>query len=150
MNLKITKCIYVYVGMGVQSCLTLHNPMDYSMPGSSFHGIFQVRMDLPDLGIKFMSSVLQAISHHWDTLGSPHVGIWSKWNNQGVNIYRETNKIWEWRDLHHLMEKEMATHSSVLAWRNPGTGKHPGLPSMGLHRVRLNWSDLAAAVAASY
>ena len=42
----------------------------------------------------------------------------------------------------------MATHSSVLAWRIPGTGKPGGLPSMGLHRVRHNWSDLAAAAAA--
>ena len=41
----------------------------------------------------------------------------------------------------------MATHSSVLAWRIPGTGKPGGLPSMGSHRVRCNWSDLAAAAA---
>ena len=36
----------------------------------------------------------------------------------------------------HALEKEMATHSSVLAWRIPGTGKPVGLPSMGLHRDR--------------
>ena len=36
------------------------------------------------------------------------------------------------------LEKEMATHSSVLAWRTPGTGEPGGLPSMGLHRVRHN------------
>ena len=36
----------------------------------------------------------------------------------------------------HTSEKEMATHSSVLAWRIPGTGVPGGLPSMGLHRVR--------------
>ena len=36
----------------------------------------------------------------------------------------------------HAWEKEMATHSSVLAWRIPGTGKPGGLPSMGSHRVR--------------
>ena len=35
----------------------------------------------------------------------------------------------------HALEKEMATHSSVLAWRIPGTGKPGGLPSMGLHRI---------------
>ena len=34
------------------------------------------------------------------------------------------------------LEKEMATHSSVLAWRIPGTGEPGGLPSMGSHRVR--------------
>ena len=36
----------------------------------------------------------------------------------------------------HTLEREMATHSSVLAWRIPGTGEPGGLPSMGLHRVR--------------
>ena len=45
------------------------------------------------------------------------------------------------------LEKEMATHSSVLAWRIPGTGEPGGLLSMGSHRVRHNWSDLAAAAA---
>ena len=35
----------------------------------------------------------------------------------------------------HALEKEMATHSSVLAWRIPGTGEPSGLPSMGSHRV---------------
>ena len=45
------------------------------------------------------------------------------------------------------LEKAMATHSSVLAWRIPGTGKPCGLPSMGLHRVGHDWSDLAAAAA---
>ena len=39
----------------------------------------------------------------------------------------------------------MATHSSVLAWRIPGTGEPGGLPSMGSHRVRHDWRDLAAA-----
>ena len=38
----------------------------------------------------------------------------------------------------------MATHSSVLAWRIPGTGEPGGLPSMGSHRVRHDWSDLGA------
>ena len=43
------------------------------------------------------------------------------------------------------LEKEMATHSSVLAWRIPGMGEPGGLPSMGSHRVGHDWSDLAAA-----
>ena len=45
------------------------------------------------------------------------------------------------------LEKEMATHSSVLAWRIPGAGEPGGLPSMGSHRVGHDWSDLAEAVA---
>ena len=44
------------------------------------------------------------------------------------------------------LEKEMAPHSSVLAWRIPGTGKPGGLPSMGLHRVGHDWGDLAASL----
>ena len=38
----------------------------------------------------------------------------------------------------HTVEKEMATHSSVLAWRIPGTAEPGGLPSMGSHRVGYN------------
>ena len=49
----------------------------------------------------------------------------------------------------HALEKEMATHSSVLAWRIPGTGEPGGLLSMGSHSVRHDWSDLAAAAAAA-
>ena len=44
----------------------------------------------------------------------------------------------------HALEKEMATHSRVLAWRIPGMGEPGGLLSMGSHRVRHDWSDLAA------
>ena len=47
------------------------------------------------------------------------------------------------------LEKEMATHSSVLAWRIPGMVEPGGLPSMGSHRVRHDWSDLAATAAAA-
>ena len=47
----------------------------------------------------------------------------------------------------HALEKEMATHSSVLAWRIPGTGEPGGLPSVGSHSVGHNWGDLAVAVA---
>ena len=43
----------------------------------------------------------------------------------------------------HALEKEMATHSSVLDWRIPGTGGPGGLLSMGSHRVGHDWSDLA-------
>ena len=49
----------------------------------------------------------------------------------------------------HALEKEMATHSSTLAWRIPGTGEPGGLPSMGSQRVGHDWSDLAAAAARS-
>ena len=51
----------------------------------------------------------------------------------------------------HALEKETAAHSSVLAWRIPGTGEPGGLLlSMGSHRVGHDWSDLAAAAAAPF
>ena len=49
----------------------------------------------------------------------------------------------------HALEEEMATHSSVLAWRIPGTGEPRELLFMGSHRVGHDWSDLAAAAAAA-
>ena len=59
-------------------------------------------------------------------------------------------KSWTWLSFtftfhFHALEKEVATHSSVLAWRIPGTAEPGRLPSMGSHRVRQDWSDLAAA-----
>ena len=50
----------------------------------------------------------------------------------------------------HALEKDVATHSSVLAWRIPGTGEPCGLPSMGSHRVGHDWSDLAAAAISTH
>ena len=56
---------------------------------------------------------------------------------------------WATERLHfHAFEKEMATHSSVLAWRIPGMGEPGGLPSVGSHRVGHDWSDLETAAAA--
>ena len=49
----------------------------------------------------------------------------------------------------HALDKEMATHSSVLAWSIPGTVEPGGLPSVGSHRVGHDWSNLAAAAAAA-
>ena len=46
----------------------------------------------------------------------------------------------------HVLEEDMATHSSVLGWRIPGTEEPGGLPSMGSQRVAHDWSDLAADI----
>ena len=58
------------------------------------------------------------------------------WNVRGIG----------WED---PLEKSLATHSSILAWRIPGTVEPGRLPSMGLHRVGHDWSDLAAAATAA-
>ena len=64
-------------------------------------------------------------------------------------VATEKRRVRRKRDL-RSMEKEMATHSSILAWRIPGTEEPSGLPSMGLHRVGQDWSDLAAAAVVQY
>ena len=75
--------------------------------------------------------LLPGKSHGWRTL----VGC-SPWGHEELDT----------EQLHfHALEKEMASHSSVLAWRVPGTEEPGGLPSMGLHRVGHDWSNLAAA-----
>ena len=66
-------------------------------------------------------------------------------DNQGVwdgHVHTDIFKIAKQQG-----EKEMATHSSILAWRIPGMEGPGGLPSMGLHRVGHHWRDLAAAAA---
>ena len=50
----------------------------------------------------------------------------------------------------HALEKEMATHSSVLAWRIPGMGEPGGLPSMGSHGVGHDWSDSSSSSVKGY
>ena len=55
----------------------------------------------------------------------------SPWHHWGS----DTNERLHFHFHFHALEKEMATHSSVLAWRIPGTGKPGGLPSMGSHRA---------------
>ena len=76
---------------------------------------------------------------------------WTRWWTFSAHMHKQvhmsTSKIAEiWiRLLECNMEKEMATHSSIPAWRSPGTEEPGVLPSMGLHSVRHDWSDLAAA-----
>ena len=79
--------------------------------------------------------LLPGKSHGWRSL----VGCspWGRWESDTTDFTFTFH--------FHALEKEMATHSSVLAWRFPGTGEPGRLPSMGSHRVRHDWSDLAAA-----
>ena len=84
--------------------------------------------------------LLPGKSHGWRSLG--------RLRSMGLLRVR-----YDWSDFtfpFHFpaLEKEMATHSNVLAWRIPGTEEPGGLLSMGSHRVRHDWSDLAAAAAA--
>ena len=75
-------------------------------------------------------------SHGWRSLEG--CSPWGRW---GLN----TTERLHFHFSLHALEKEMATHSSVLAWRIPGMGHPGGLPSMGSRRVGHDWSDSAAA-----
>ena len=80
--------------------------------------------------------LLPGESHGWRNLATVH-GVARSWT--WLSDFTCTFHF-------HALEKEMATHSSVLAWRIPGMGEPGGLPSLGSHRVGHNWSDLAAAM----
>ena len=100
--------------------------MDCSLRGFSVHGIFQARI-LEWFAIFFSMDV--------------YVYIYIVWTEepgrlQSVRSLSRTRLSDFTFTFHfHALEKEMATHSSVLAWRISGTGEPGGLPSMGSHRV---------------
>ena len=85
--------------------------------------------------------LLPGKSHGWRCLGAAVHGV-------AKSQIRLSNFTFTFH--FHALDKEMATHSSVLAWKIQGTGEPGGLPSMGSHGVRHNWSDLAAAAAIFY
>ena len=72
-----------------------------------------------------------------------HSFLWLPWTEepgrlQSIGVAKSRTRLSDFPfTLHfHALEKEMATHSSVLAWRIPGTREPGGLPSVGSHRVR--------------
>ena len=81
-----------------------------------------------------------------------HSEGYQPWDFFGRNDAKaETPVLWpphakSWKE---PLEEEMAPHSSILAWRIPGTGEPGRRPPMGSHRVGHDWSDLAAAAAAA-
>ena len=132
---------------GAQLCSTLCDPMDCSPPGSSVHGTFQARM------LEWVANCDSTL--HSASLGTPLQHSCLENPMDGGAWWAAVHGIAEGRTrlsdftftFHlHALEKEMATHSSVPAWRTPGTGEPGALPSMGLYRVGHDWSDLAVAV----
>ena len=118
--------------------------------------------DLPDPEIEPGSPTLQADALIWATrelnkLKQLHDNLtrWGKKHLKKLNTlsWQKCSKVRsKWKLSQYdkkismmILEKAMATHSSVLAWRIPGTVEPGGLPSMGSHRVGHDWSDLAAA-----
>ena len=135
-----------------QSCPTLCDPRDCSLPGSYVHGIFQARI-LEWVAISKKGNAKECssyctivlISHpsregnctllQYSCLENPMDGRAWKAAIHGVAEGRTRLSDFTFIFHFHALEKEMATHSSVLAWRIPGMGKPGGLPSMGSHGV---------------
>ena len=72
---------------------------------------------------------------------------WGAWQAAFYGVAKSRTRLSDFTFTFHFhaLEEEMATHSSVVAWKIPGTVEPGGLPSLGSHRVRHDWSDLAAA-----
>ena len=85
-------------------------------------------------GLPYMGS--HRVGHDWSDLAAAAAGVAKS---------RTRLSDFTFNFHFHALEKELATHSSVLAWRIPGTGEPGGLPSMGSHRVGRDWSALTAA-----
>ena len=94
---------------------------------------------------------------YWSSqhLADLRTSLWRRRMEAPASSRRVQSPVSYPRHLQHLRwrfgnvyEKEMATHSSILAWRIAGTEEPSGLPFVGSHRVRHDWSDLAVAAAA--
>ena len=119
-----------------QLCPTLCDPMNHSTPGLPVHH------QLPEFTrLKSIESVMP--SSHLILccpllLLPPILPSIRVFSNEST-LHMRCPKYWSFSFSHfHALEQEMATHSSVLAWRIPGTREPGGLPSMGLHRIGHN------------
>ena len=103
-----------------------------------------------------MYCIVHGVAKSWTWLSNFHFAPWKKSNDKPREYIKKqrhhfaekkVHLVWDFTFTFHFyaLEKEMATHSSVLAWRIPETGEPGGLLSMGSHRVRHDWSNLEAA-----
>ena len=110
--------------------LTMKNQKE--MLRKQFHSLFQQNNKI---GINLLAGEGNGTPLQYSCLENPtDRGAW--W----AAVHGVTKRWTRWSDFtftfhFHALEKEMATHSSVLAWRIPGTGEPGGLPSMRSHRV---------------
>ena len=132
------------------SCPTLSDPMDCSLPGFSIHGIFQARVlewgaiafslaltrwTFVDKAMCLLFNMLSRLVHgtplQYSCLENPMDG--RPWWAAVHGVAKSRTRLSDFTFTFHFyaLEKEMATHSSVLAWRIPGTEEPGGLLSMG-------------------
>ena len=110
------------------------------------HWVYVVKSLLPTtppapLTTQFIGNSWNLLKHLTCLPSRHHVVYFKVWLCAFVIVYfQQKQKI---KSLKIKIKKEMATHTSVLAWRIPGTGEPGGLTSMGSYRVRHDWSDLA-------
>ena len=93
------------------------------------------------------TETLSCLSYHlppYHELPAGRLGLTDLWTLSWPFLIVLCTQQWANTMIKHLLRTQMATHSSVLAWRIPGTGEPSGLPSPGSHRVGHDWSDLAA------
>ena len=116
------------------SCL--ENPLDRGAWWAAVHGVAQSQTRLKRLSMPACIGEGNGAPLQYSCLENPlDRGAW--WAAvHGVAKSRTRLSGFTFTFHFHALEKEMATHSSVLAWRIPGTGDPGGLPSMGSHRVR--------------
>ena len=122
-----------------ESCLTLCNPMDCSTSGSL---VFHYLLEFAQIHVYWVSDANRLILC-WPFLLLPSIfpGIRVFCNKSAVLI--RWPKYWSFRfsiSPSNELEKEMATHSSTLAWRIPWREEPGGLQSMGSQRVRHDWA----------
>ena len=118
--------------------------MDCSMPGSSVHGILQARIlewvamafsrgssqPRDPICISYISWIVRRVLFNWDSLVAQTVKCLPAMPETQVQSLGRENSL----------KKEMATHSSILAWEIPWTEEPGGLQSMGSQRVGHNWA----------
>ena len=131
------------------------DPINCSPPDSSVHGVFQARL-LEWVTISYSrgsswprernSVFCVSWNGRWILYQST---FWEDWLSGNICIKHQGSFPLGYLTLHSsfFSEKEMPTHSSILAWRIPWTEEPGGLLCMGLHRVRHDWSDLACMYA---
>ena len=120
----------------LHSCPTLCDPRDSSPPGSPVPGVLQART-LEWVAIAFSSAgkwkvKVKLLSHVW-LLVTP----WAAAHQAPPSMEFSRQEYWSW--VPSPSPKEMAPHSSTLAWKIPRTEEPGGLPSMGSRRVRHGW-----------
>ena len=148
--LELAQTYVHWVGDANQPSHLLSSPSSPAFNLSPHQGLFQWVSSLPQVA-KVLELQLQHQSFQWifRLISLRLTGLISLQSKGLSRVF--FNTVLQKHQLFgaqlSLSEKEMATHSSVLAWRIPGTGEPGGLPSMGSHRIGHDWSDLAAAAA---